>query len=126
MPLLRKRSGTPTLLRAADHVGTPHNDHSQRGGVSAAAAAQGPGGAVEKLAGVPGWTGCGWPIFRTAPRGSSATSPRRQAFLRPVDLAPLPYLVLPAIEPEVAVVEANKAREPEAQGAAGTRWWNRG
>src|SRR5216684_3195501 len=98
---------------------TPHNDHSQRGGVLLGRRGKEALPALwEKLAGLPGWDRL---RLRDLPHGAPEWKLRdlAEAAGFPCGLwtsLRSPYLVLPAIEPAVAVVEAKKpaSRKPQA------------
>jgi len=122
MPLLEeKERNADTCFVPLTTWGTPHNDHSQRGGVLLGRRGKEALAALwEKLAGVPGWDRL---RLRDLPHGAPEWRLRdlAEAAGFPCGLwtsLRSPYLVLPAIEPAVAVVEANKPASRKPQGAS--------
>src|SRR6267378_4902835 len=122
MPLLEeKERNADTCFVPLTTWGTPHNDHSQRGGVLLGRRGKEALAALwEKLAGVPGWDRL---RLRDLPHGAPEWRLRdlAEAAGFPCGLwtsLRSPYLVLPPLEPAVAVAEVKKTagRQPPAAG----------
>ena len=120
VPLLEtKERNADTCFLPLTTWGTPHNDHSQRGGVLLGRRGKEALTAVwDKLCGLPGWDRL---RLRDLPHGAPEWRLRdlAEASGFPCGLwtsLRSPYLVLPAVEPVAAVVEAKKpaGRKPQA------------